>query len=129
MGHNRFAYKNDRIKLSELAQFIREAFPQFRVEVEWAILYEEDGSWKVSQKVQYGQRYRTPDIMLFKGNRLVACIELDGSVHDTAAFGKTLKRNEWYHDHRISLIVINEGHMKYNMYDEAYRGIENLVRA
>ena len=125
----KFAYKNDTQDLVNLGQFLREAF-NVRVEREWFIFYRDDTFVGVSSTVPDTCTYsiKTPDLMLFEGSKLICCVELDGKVHDTVAFGDTLDRNELYKTLGIPLVVINKGTLEVSMYDTAHREVEKIIK-
>jgi len=111
----RHKVKNDDLKLVEACQFIRENFPRFRVEREWFVFWNHDGTLnRVSPVVSENnmRKYRHPDIMVFdKGTgRLLFAIEIDGSIHDSKV-EDTAARNLEYEIAGIPLEVINEAGM------------------
>lgn len=127
-----FGYKNDTSELVELGQFIREAFPNVRVEREWCVFYDQfDRYIGVGKNMPEGRicKFKTPDLMLIdkKTNKLLCCVELDGSVHDTMGFGDTMDRDELYKTLGIDLIVVNKSTIEVSMFDDAYGKIERVL--
>lgn len=124
------SYKNDTEDLVSLGQFLRDSFGKnLRVEREWCIFYKDDKVIKIAQNVYNDHKYRfkTPDLMLFNKNKLICCVELDGSVHDTIAFGNTLERNALYERLNIPLIVLSKSTMSISMYDDCYGKVEPYI--
>lgn len=125
------AYKNDTKDLVSLGQFLRDVFgKKLRVEREWFIIYDNNDKFLgVSKTVPVGNTHRikTPDLMLFNGKKLICCIELDGSVHDTIGVGDTLARNELYERLGIPLIVLTKSEMGISMYDDCYGKVEPYI--
>jgi len=128
----KFSYKNDTDDLVELGQFLRDAFGKnLRVEREWCIFYENLKLLGTGKNMPEGRMYKfkTPDLMLFnnKTNKLICCIELDGKVHDTVAFGDTLDRNELYKELGIPLLVVSKSTMIVSMFDDCYGKVEPYI--
>jgi len=97
---NSFGYKNDDIELSELGQFIREAFDGIEVLIEWYVIYDDEKGFlgilkTIPNNFQY--RMKNPDIIIRDKNtkEVLLCYELDGSIHDVD-LTKTWERNKLY---------------------------------
>jgi len=131
-AQRKFSYKNDTDDLVALGQFLRDAFGKnLRVEREWFVFYENEKLVGTGKTVPVGCRYRikTPDLMLFNDitGKLICCVELDGKVHDTVAFGDTLDRNELYEKLGIPLIVLSKSTMEVSMYDDCHSKVEPYI--
>lgn len=125
-----FSYKNDEQELVELCQFIRDVFPNITVEREWCIFYDRDDNYLgFGKTMNEGRitRFRTPDVMLIRDDKLIGCLELDGKVHQEAGFGDTLERNELYERLGIKLKVITKSQISVSIFDEAYKLVSELL--
>lgn len=122
------AYKNDILELTELGQFLRDVFPTLSFKVEWFVLFDREGQFvRITDKgIPPGMKSRHPDIMILKNNKLVACLEVDGRIHDIHV-ADTMKRDEDYKTAGIPLIVINKQHMQTNMFDIAHREVSKYA--
>ena len=126
------SYKNDTEDLVNLGQFLRDVFGKnLRVEREWCVFYKDDILLGVGKNMPEDRicRFKTPDLMLINNNtnNLICCVELDGKVHDTVAFGNTLDRNELYETLGIPLVVLNKSTMEVSMFDDCYNKVEPFV--
>ena len=126
----KFGYKNDTEDLVELGQFLRESL-NVRIEREWCVFYDRNETFLgVGKNMPEGRicRFKTPDLMVFnkKNNKLICCVELDGSVHDLH-LGDTMDRNELYENLGIPLVVITKSTMGVSMFDDAYNKVQPLV--
>lgn len=125
-----FSYKRDEEELVELCQFIREAFPGITIEREWCIFYDRNDNYLgFGKTMEEGRitRFRTPDVMIIRNNKLVGCLELDGKVHEESGFGDTLERNELYEKLRVPLKVITKSQIKISIFDDAYKKVSELL--
>jgi len=127
------SYKNDTEDLVNLGQFLRDAFGKnLRVEREWCVYYDNNERLiGTGKNMLEGRlcRFKTPDLMLFNNitGKLICCVELDGKVHDTVAFGDTLDRNELYEKLGIPLIVLSKSTMEVSMYDDCHSKVEPYI--
>ena len=127
--------KNDIDELTELGQFLRDAFPKILVRVEWAMFYDDENMYRGYSKVVYEDskyNFRIPDFMLIdkESKKLLGCIEIDGSIHDVHV-DDTDKRNKLYDDLNINLKVINKTLLKIektSIFDIIYRYAEEICK-
>lgn len=133
--HIKMAGKKDEEELIDVAQHLREAFgDHIKVQREWFIAWSPTGEFLYAQQnIPIGCKYRHPDIMVFEkleGNRmgkLLCCIEIDGSVHDTRAFSETQKRNAEYEKAKVPLFVCTKSKEGTNIYADTYNYVRDIL--
>lgn len=126
-----FAYKHDEIELTEVGQFLRDVFPQLTVKVEWYVVFNKEGKYDhIRQFIPKGwdsyMKYRWPDIIILKDNKLLCCIEIDGVIHKKK-LSNTLNRNDQYKNAGIDLIVADKLEIKTSLFDYIYKKIEEKI--
>lgn len=129
------AGKKDEEELIDVAQHLREAFGDYiKIQREWYIIWSPNGEFlRVQQHLPVGCKYRHPDIMIFEkleGNRmgkLLCCIEIDGSVHDTIAYSETQKRNIEYECAKVPLLVCTKSKAGTNIYADTYNYVRDIL--
>ncbi|WP_428323630.1 hypothetical protein [Nitrosopumilus sp.] len=130
--------KHDDAELVELAQFIRDAFPNVTVKRDWFIVFDQEDNYVRSQESQpIGERnYRHPDLIVFPKVyqkhvmvkvRPIVIHEVDGSVHDVHVVD-TEKRNQQYENARLPLTVTNKRDITVSKFDDMYNKIEPYLK-
>lgn len=125
----RYAYKNDDQDLINIANCIREKFPNVSIKREWYIVFDSQCNFVMAQKnVPVAGIYRCPDLMIFDSKYIdeketirekpILAFELDGGVHDVK-WNKTQFRNKQYSDAKVPLVVTNKGEINTSIYDDA----------
>lgn len=127
----------------ELAQMLRNLYPQVKIIRESFILFTPDGKFFRTQEHEPTQEernivspaitYRHPDIMIFerlegnKKGRLLCCMENDGSIH-RIKWADTEERNRQYKDAGITLLIITKERAEISVFDEANRLLGEFLK-
>jgi len=128
-----FTFKNDEVELTELGQFIRDAFPNVVVRVEWYVVYD-----KISEKYlgyqrtipeNYFNSCRNPDIMIIdkKTKEILTCLELDGGIHTKTMFSDTEERNKLYKNLNVPLLVITKAEITTSVFDKVHKELSKIL--